>query len=74
MRKERVPFVAMTRLLRGYEMNGPKLGAVLHCAEATARKKITNPGCLTLEDIYLINTRAEIPMEELRAAMGKWKE
>lgn len=56
----------MTRLLRGYEINGRNLAVALGCAEITARKKLYDPDKLTLGDLDKIHRVFGIPIEELR--------
>ncbi len=63
------PQEKMKRLLKGYEMNGPKLAAVLRCSEPTARTRLEEPSRLTLGDLQAIRLRAHIPAEELREAI-----
>ncbi len=57
---------AMGRLLRGYEMTGPRLATVLGCCENTARAKLEDPGRLTLVDLDRIRRLGHIPAEEIR--------
>lgn len=57
----------MTRLLRGYSINGANLSAVLSCAPKTARDKIENPDKLTLGDLRAIHRSFGVPVDELRA-------
>lgn len=56
----------MTRLLRGYEVNGKNLAACIGCSEETARKKLKDPNRLTLGDLSRIHHKYGIPIEELR--------
>ena len=59
----------MTKLLRGYDLNGESLSTVLRCTPPTARRKIENPGRLTLDDLSLIHRRVGIPIDEIRGAI-----
>ena len=59
----------MTRLLRGYHLNGENLSGILRCTPPTARKKIDNPGRLTLDDLSLIHRVVGIPLDEIRGAI-----
>ena len=63
------PTHPMTRLLRGYEINGKNLSKCLGCAEETARKKILDPRKLTVGDILAIHHGYGIPLDDLKAAM-----
>lgn len=69
--KQPEPWGKMTRLLRGYGLSGPELAKILGCSAPTARKRLENPGTLSLEEIYAISCRAHVPMEELRAAIQR---
>lgn len=60
------PHEAFRRLLRGYELNGPRLATVLGCCENTARAKLEDPGRLTLDDLDKIKRLGHIPAEEIR--------
>ena len=56
----------MTRLLRGYEINGANLATALGCAEVTARKKLNDPTRLTLGDLEKIHYKFGVPCESIR--------
>ena len=56
----------MTRLLRGYEVNGKNLSVALGCAEETARKKLRDPNRLTLGDLNKIHRAYGIPVDDIR--------
>lgn len=62
------PFARMTRLLKGYGMNGITMGEVLGCSAPTARGKIENPERLTLGDLDKLRRVGHIPLEELKEA------
>lgn len=59
----------MTRLLRGYGLSGSKLADILGVSRPTGLKKLVSPEYLTLGDLFTINRKAHIPMDELRAAI-----
>lgn len=63
------PFARMTRLLKGYNMNGVTLGKVLGCSAPTARGKIDNPERLTLGDLDKLRRVGHIPLEEIKEAL-----
>ena len=59
----------MTRLLRGYSINGNNLAATIKSSPATARKKIEKPEYLTVGDLIAIHRKFGIPMDDLRGAI-----
>lgn len=69
--KENLPFDKMHRLLKGYELDGPKLAAILGVSAPTAKLRLDEPGKLTLADLDKISRRGHIPMEELRECIVK---
>lgn len=62
-------FEKMRRLLLGYGLNGPALARVIECSDPTARKRLDDPGLLTLADIEKINRKGHISMEDIRNAI-----
>lgn len=54
------------RLLKGYDLNAPKLAVILGCSEPTARKKINDPGLLNGNEWLRINRVGKIPIEEIK--------
>ena len=64
------PYEKMTRLLKGYGLNGENLAPMILCSAPTARKRIENPELFTLQDIANINRRGHIPLEEIREAIA----
>ena len=56
----------LTRLLRGYEVNGKSLSVALGCAEETARKKLNDPNRLTVGDLTKIHNKFGIPVDDIR--------
>lgn len=69
IKKPDPPYARMTRLLRGYGLNGPKLAAVLQVSAPTGQKRLTCPDTLTLGDLDRINRFGHIPIEEIREAI-----
>lgn len=63
------PVHPMTRLLKSYDLNGENLSAVLMVTPPTARRKIAEPGRLTVDDLQTIHKRVGIPMDEIRGAI-----
>ena len=60
----------MTRLLRGYGLNGNVLSQAIRSSPATARKKINNPMYLTVGDLLTISRKWGIPMEDIRRCVS----
>ena len=56
----------MTRLLQSYHLNGESLSRVLRCSPPTARKKIEDPGRLTMDELAQIHRKVGIPVEDIR--------
>lgn len=65
------PSERVTRLLKGYGLNGNKLSEILGCAPATALSKLADPQRFTLGDLMAVNKKAHIPVEEIREAIFK---
>lgn len=65
------PFAALGRLLKGYDLNAPKLAGILDCSTPTARRRLKEPELLTLGDLVRISQRGHIPMEEIREAIRR---
>lgn len=66
-----MPWAKMSRLLKGYDLTGPKLAEILGVSRPTARSRLDEPGKLTLADLDLISRRAHIPLDELRECIGR---
>lgn len=62
-------FREFTRLLKGYGYNGYNLAPILDCTPPTARMKLNEPERFTLADIKALNTKGEIPIDEIRQAI-----
>ena len=60
------PVHPMTRLLRGYGLNGNVLSQAIRSSPATARKKIAEPKYLTVGDLMAINRKWAISLDEIR--------
>lgn len=71
VKKPDPPYVKMTRLLKGYGLNGTKLAEILGVSRPTAKARIDAPGKLTLGDLDRINRFGHIPIEELREAIQR---
>ena len=59
----------MRRLLKGYDLDGPKLAAILGCSPPTARDRIQHPEKLTLADLDNLRRRGHIPWDEITQAL-----
>lgn len=62
-------FARMSRLLKGYDFDGPALAKVLGCSAPTALSKIRDPGRLTLKDLDAIRRHGHVPLEEIKDAL-----
>lgn len=71
LKQKDIPFVKMQRLLMSYGLNGAQLGLVLGMSPNAARRRLTNPWLLTLEDLDKVRQFAGVPWEEIREAMVK---
>ena len=69
LKPRETPFAEVARLLKGYDLKGPSLAAVLACGEQKARSRLQNPGDLTLAELARICRNAHIPADELRNAI-----
>ena len=58
----------MTRLLRGYDINGANLSKAIGCAPNTARRKLKDPERLTLGDLRAIHYKFGVPLGDMREA------
>ena len=63
------PFIAMRRLLLGYGMNGPLMGAALGVTDKTGKRRLDHPEELTLDDLKKLSRYTDIPADEIRAAI-----
>lgn len=64
-----VPYAKIGKLCKSYDINAPKLAAILDCSRPTAKKKLDNPSCLTIADLDKINRRGGVPLEEIRESI-----
>ena len=69
MARSSVPFIAVSRLIKGYESNQSKLAEILGCCRETLRKKLSQPEQFTLGDLKKISQAVQIPIEEVREAI-----
>ena len=69
--KKEQPFEKMTRLLKGYDFNGPKMAKVLGVSAVTGKRRLDHPGELTLEDLDRISRYGHVPIEKLREALAR---
>ena len=71
VKKPDPPYVKMTRLLKGYGLNGTKLAGLLGVSQPTGSRRLERPELLTLGDLDRINRFGHIPIEELREAIQR---
>lgn len=69
-KKQTVPFIKLSRLLKGYDLNPPALAKVLGVSMPTARTKLNNPSKLTLDDLSKIHRFGHINWDEIKATIG----
>lgn len=68
-KKPTTPFIELSRLLKGYDLNAPALATVLGCSANTARTKLANPERFSLKELQLISRKGHIPATELMSAI-----
>lgn len=71
VKKPDPPFARMTRLLKGYGLNGPGMARVLGVSHPTGKRRLENPQELTIGDLDRLNRFGHIPLEELREAISR---
>lgn len=54
--------------LRGYSVSN--VSEILDCSEPTARSRLRHPGTFTVDELTRLAKHADIPIEELRAAIS----
>ena len=69
LKEKPMKYLAMHRLLKSYGLTGPKLSKILECSHCTAKRRIDNPGHLTLDELVKINHGVPIPWEEIKRAI-----
>lgn len=66
-----MPWDPMRRLLRGYGLTATELASILQVSRPTASKRLQQPGTLTLDELFTINRRKGIPMDEIKEALRR---
>ena len=66
LRQKRPEFDSVGRLLKGYGANAASVARVLHCAPTTAKKKLTEPKYMTIENLLQLSVAYGIPFAEIR--------
>lgn len=69
--KHDVPFITVSRLLKGYDVNAANLARILNCAYGTARSRLDNPRTFSLGELEQVSIRAGIPMAEIRDSIKR---
>ena len=69
VKSREVPFVTVRRLLLGRELDATALAKVLGCSYNTAKKRLDNPGSITLEELDRVCRSGHVPMDDIRAAI-----
>lgn len=68
-KKDNRPYAKLGELLASKRIGQKKLSKILGCAEATAWRRLSDPGELKVKDLYAIMSAAHISKEELRGAL-----
>lgn len=71
MKRKRITFQNLQRLIRGYGYNSVKLEAVLPYSRPTCNKRIKEPNLLTLGDLALLLRNTDITADELFTSIRK---
>ena len=58
------------RLLKAYEIDATRLSKILGCSFPTAKKKLDNPGKLTVDELMEISTKGHVAIDLIRGAIG----
>ncbi len=70
LKPQKQPFDKLHRLLLGYGLNGENLSAALSCSATTARKRISEPGTISLKELSQISRKYHIPIDEIRESIS----
>lgn len=71
MKRADKPFAPVERLLRGYGVTAVKMASITGSCYNTAANRLNNPGTITLNELFLICSRAGIPVDELRSCLRR---
>ena len=69
IRPKEPPFEKLSRLLKGYGLNGVKTAKIIGVSAPTAKKKLEDPELFTLKDLKKISVAVHIPIDEIREAI-----
>ena len=69
-KKETRNQIELHRLLKAYDLNATKLSRILDCSFPTAKKKLDDPGKLTVDELMLISSKGHIAIDLIRGAIG----
>lgn len=62
--------IELQRLLKAYGMNATELSKLLKCSFPTAKKKLDNPGKLTVDELMEISSKGHVAIDLIRGAIG----
>lgn len=62
--------IELHRLLKAYELNATALARILNCSFPTAKKKLDNPGKLTVDELMVVSSKGHISIDLIRGAIG----
>lgn len=61
--------IELHRLLKAYELNATALARILNCSFPTAKKKLDDPGKLTVDELMVISTKGHVAIDLIREAI-----
>ena len=62
--------IDLYRLLKAYEIDATKLSKMLGCSFPTAKKKLDDPGKLTVDELMVISSKGHVAIDLIRGAIG----
>ena len=62
--------IELHRLLKAYGLNATTLSKVIGCTYPTAKKKLEDPGLLTVNELMMISSKGHIAIDLVRGAIG----
>ena len=72
IKPKEVPFIAVTRLLKGYDASAVTIARKTGWSYCKAADRMERPERLTLGEITELARKFHIPKEEMMEAIGRW--